>query len=66
MDPLGYAIAQMAAQSVRRQFQYEPEGDVPAKPPARTVQAARGLKRLRTLAKGPVAADGSMPATKRC
>jgi hypothetical protein len=66
MDPLGYAMGQLAAQSVRRQFEYEAEGEVSPTPPARIVHAARDLKRLGSLAKRLAAGGGSVPATERC
>jgi len=65
MDPLGYAMGQLAVQSVRHQFEYGSEGEVSHARPARTVRAARGLKRLGSLAKQRAAGGGPVPATER-
>ncbi len=66
MDSLGYAMGQLAVQSMRQQFEYEAVGEVSPTRPARTVHAARGLKGLASLAKRLAAGDGSVPATERC
>jgi hypothetical protein len=63
MDPLVPAMGHLAVQSVRRQFEYEAEGEVSPTRPARAVLAARGLKRL--VAKRRAAGGGPVPATER-
>jgi hypothetical protein len=65
MDPLGYAMGQLAAQSVRRQFEYEAEAEVAAARRARLVHPARATKKLGSLAKRLAAGGGSVPATER-
>ena len=66
MDPLGYAMGQMAVQSVHRQFE---ELDAWVKPertrPGLIVRAVRRLKLLGGLAKRLAAGSGPVPATER-
>jgi len=58
MDPLGSAIGQLAMQSMRRQFDYAPQGEHSPTRPARLAGAAHLLKRLvtrrRATGRGPV------------
>lgn len=65
MDPLGYAMSQLALQSVREQFEYHADGEMSPTGPARTVRTARGVKRLASLAKRLAPGHGSVPATER-
>ena len=65
MDPLDYPIGQLAARSVRHQFEYEAKGKVSPTQTARTVRAARGFKRLPSLAKHLATSHGAVPATER-
>jgi hypothetical protein len=63
MEPLDYTMGQLAVQRMRRQLENETEGEVSRTRPARTVHAARGLKRL--VAKRRATAGGPVPATER-
>jgi hypothetical protein len=61
MEPLDYTMGQLAVQRMRREL--EAEGEMSPTRPVRTVQAARGLKRL--VAKRRAAARGAVPVTER-
>jgi hypothetical protein len=61
MEPLDYTMGQLAVQRMRREL--EAEGEMSPTRPARTVHAARGLKRL--VAKRRAAARGAVPVTER-
>jgi hypothetical protein len=65
MEPLDYTMGQFAVQRMRRQLENEAEAEAEASPtrPARTVHAARGLKRL--VAKHRAAAGGPIPVRER-
>jgi hypothetical protein len=63
MEPLDYTMGQFAVQRMRRQLENEAEAEVSPTRPARTVHAARGLKRL--VAKRRSAAGGPVPVRER-
>jgi hypothetical protein len=63
MDPLVPVMGQMAVESVRRQFEYEPEGEVSPTRPARITRVTGRIKRLVATRRG--AGGGPVPATER-